>query len=102
MVDLRQRHIFIVLVVVVTTYTQAKESADNIVRVSATVSTRTICCLSSSDVIDCLVNNAGCADVCINTIGSFQCFCSNGYEFERLPEGTIPDLTNVGRACVGK
>ena len=50
---------------------------------------------------ECLVNNGDCMDVCTNTVGSFECSCRNGYEFASLPEGTLPDLTNVGRACIG-
>ena len=50
---------------------------------------------------ECLVNNGGCADVCINTIGLFQCSCDSGYEFEKLPEDAVPEPTNAGRACIG-
>ena len=37
--------------------------------------------------------------MCTNTIGSFECSCNNGYEF--VPEDSIADLTNAGRACIG-
>ena len=61
----------------------------------------TICCLSSADVDECLVNNGGCVHVCNNRVGSFECSCNEGYEFDSLPEGTVPDLTNAGRSCIG-
>ena len=50
---------------------------------------------------ECLVSNGGCVDECVNTVGSFQCFCFSGYEFESLEEDSIPDPTNTGRACIG-
>ena len=56
----------------------------------------------SADINECLVNNGGCIDVCNNLDGSYQCTCDIGYEFESLPEGTVPTLTNAGRACIGK
>ena len=39
---------------------------------------------------ECLDNNGGCDHNCINTIGSFVCFCQSGY-----------DLDSDGLACVG-
>lgn len=33
------------------------------------------------DINECEVNNGGCSDVCINTVGSFMCTCSAGFEF---------------------
>ena len=57
--------------------------------------------LVSTDVNECLVNNGGCVQACINLVGSYRCACNTGYEFENLPEGTPPTLTNTGRACIG-
>lgn len=30
------------------------------------------------DINECEISNGGCQDVCINTIGSFVCNCSDG------------------------
>ena len=57
--------------------------------------------LVSTDVDECLVNNGGCVQLCINLVGSYQCACNIGYEFDSLPEGTLPTPTNTGRACIG-
>ena len=39
---------------------------------------------------ECLIDNGGCADRCLNTAGSFDCVCENGYQ------------TNAeGRSCDG-
>ena len=57
--------------------------------------------LVSTDVNECLVNNGGCVQECINLVGSYRCACNTGYEFDSLPEGTPPTLTNAGRACIG-
>ena len=54
-----------------------------------------------ADVDECLVNNGDCVHGCTNTVGSFECSCYDGYEFESLPEDSTPDLTNAGRACIG-
>ena len=29
---------------------------------------------------ECMTNNGGCSDVCINTLGGYYCACSEGYE----------------------
>ena len=55
----------------------------------------------SVDVNECLESNGGCVDVCNNVDGSYLCACNIGYEFESLPEDTVPTQTNAGRACVG-
>ena len=31
------------------------------------------------DINECQTSNAGCNQTCINTVGSFQCFCDTGY-----------------------
>ena len=33
-----------------------------------------------TDIIECDTNNGGCDHNCINTIGSYQCQCREGYE----------------------
>ena len=58
-------------------------------------------CLSPTDVNDCQINNGGCLHSCKNTVSGFKCFCHDGYEFESLPEGSVPHHTNAGRACIG-
>ena len=58
--------------------------------------------ITNTDVNECLTNNGGCVDGCTNTVGSFECYCDNGYEFEPLLEGSTPDPTNAGRSCIGK
>ena len=44
------------------------------------------------DINECLTNNnGGCAQHCNNTVGSYQCFCENGYR-----------LSSDDHTCVGK
>ena len=31
------------------------------------------------DVDECETDNGGCAQTCLNTLGSFLCFCNTGY-----------------------
>ena len=46
---------------------------------------------SYTDIDECAVNNGGCAQVCLNTLGSFSCACMNGFQ-----------LSGDGRNCSGK
>ena len=39
---------------------------------------------------ECISNNGGCEDNCVNTEGSFRCSCPKGY-----------DLSGNGKACQG-
>ena len=32
-----------------------------------------------ADINECLMNNGGCSQICINTNGSFMCSCLTGY-----------------------
>jgi len=32
------------------------------------------------DINECLTNNGGCAHTCDNTVGSYRCSCSKGYQ----------------------
>ena len=34
------------------------------------------------DVDECLINNGGCNQGCVNTLGSFYCVCIHGYELK--------------------
>ena len=36
----------------------------------------------SIDINECGKGNGGCSHMCNNTIGSYQCFCEDGYELE--------------------
>ena len=36
----------------------------------------------SIDINECDGENGGCSHICNNTIGSYQCFCEDGYELE--------------------
>ena len=36
----------------------------------------------SIDINECDEENGGCSHMCNNTIGSYQCFCYNGYELD--------------------
>lgn len=45
------------------------------------------------DINECMTNNGGCSDVCINTIGGFYCACSVGTTL--VAPGSAP-------ACDGK
>ena len=42
------------------------------------------------DVNECLSNNGGCSQRCINTLGTFRCECTPGYS-----------LSSDGRSCHG-
>lgn len=46
--------------------------------------------IAIADVNECLTDNGGCAQICNNNGGSFQCDCENGYE-----------LTNDSYTCIG-
>ena len=50
---------------------------------------------------ECQTDNGGCVHICTNTIGRFECSCEDGFQFATLPEDSIPDPTNAGRACIG-
>lgn len=32
------------------------------------------------DIDECTTGEAGCSQICKNTLGSFECSCDNGYE----------------------
>lgn len=32
------------------------------------------------DTNECSVNNGGCQQVCVNTVGSYECHCHSGYK----------------------
>ena len=34
------------------------------------------------DTDECAINNGGCEQMCINTIGSFYCSCGTGYQLD--------------------
>ncbi|KAK2161891.1 hypothetical protein LSH36_108g06017 [Paralvinella palmiformis] len=36
-----------------------------------------------SDTDECEVHNGGCSQVCLNTVGSYQCSCKSGYSLEK-------------------
>lgn len=42
------------------------------------------CCdrsvLCSTDTNECSVNNGGCQQVCVNTVGSYKCQCHSAYK----------------------
>ncbi|CAH1796781.1 unnamed protein product, partial [Owenia fusiformis] len=40
----------------------------------------------SDDVNECLVNNGGCSQLCVNTFFSYYCDCSPGYQLETINE----------------
>ena len=48
-------------------------------------------CINFSDIDECKVNNGNCAQVCVNTHGSFTCTCTPGYQ-----------LGTDGRTCYRK
>ena len=35
--------------------------------------------IPTADVNECMNSNGGCAQICNNTIGSYECSCRNGY-----------------------
>ena len=43
-----------------------------------------------SDIDECLTNNSGCDQTCVNTPGSFDCKCKEGYV-----------LGDNGKTCAG-
>ena len=32
------------------------------------------------DTNECMLNNGGCSQICVNTVGSYNCSCNTGYE----------------------
>ena len=38
--------------------------------------------LTCSDINECGTSNGGCAQVCINQVGSYYCQCNNGYTLD--------------------
>ena len=44
-----------------------------------------------SDINECGSSNGGCAQICVNIPGSFECVCDDGY-----------DLGKDGKSCTGK
>ena len=34
------------------------------------------------DIVECANNNGGCHQICVNTMGSFDCECKVGFEFD--------------------
>ena len=44
-----------------------------------------------TDIDECLTENAGCGQICTNTMGSFVCSCNQGFT-----------LSSDGRNCTGK
>ena len=46
--------------------------------------------LLPSDINECMADNGGCTQTCINIPGSYQCSCMNGYQ-----------LANDSRTCTG-
>ena len=38
--------------------------------------------VSISDINECLLNISGCSQNCTNTIGSYNCSCYSGYQFD--------------------
>ena len=54
-----------------------------------------------SDINECDVNTDNCSQFCNNTIGSYQCYCEDGYTLdsdEHTCNGIILVLCIVGRA----
>ena len=45
----------------------------------------------AADINECVEGTDGCAQLCFNTEGSFQCGCNSGFS-----------LGSDGRSCVGK
>ena len=43
------------------------------------------------DIDECVVDNGGCNQICVNKPGSFECKCEPGYL-----------LSDDGKTCVGK
>lgn len=48
----------------------------------------------SSDVDECIINNGGCEDTCVNTAGGFQCKCRDGYVVD------TDNKTCVSKSCI--
>ena len=46
------------------------------------------------DVNECESDNGGCAQICINTAGSFECSCAVGYSL------SIDNATCEGKKCI--
>ena len=38
------------------------------------------CNYCNTDINECQLNNGGCSHLCVNSLGSYQCQCSDGYQ----------------------
>ena len=52
-------------------------------------------CLFFIDVNECLVNNGGCHQRCINTEGSYYCECFEGYFFDTWTSSCLSKYTTM-------
>ena len=48
-------------------------------------------CMCVADINECATNNGGCAQLCNNTVASYECSCGTGYT-----------LNSNGHHCDGK
>lgn len=49
--------------------------------------------LWTADINECEVNNGGCEEVCVNTLGSFQCKCREGQTLESNKRNCSSEFT---------
>jgi len=49
------------------------------------------CC--DTDINECQTDNGGCAQICDNTIGSYQCSCNKEYGLTEDKHNCIGELT---------
>ena len=48
------------------------------------------CFMALSDVNECALNAAGCDHICVNTGGSYQCDCEDGFELQSDGKTCLP------------
>ena len=48
-------------------------------------------CLFLADIDECSSNSGGCDHTCVNTVGSFECQCTNGFR-----------LSSDESSCIGR
>lgn len=53
-----------------------------------------------TDVNECMINNGGCEQLCVNTRGSYYCDCHEGFIMDNATNKCLGELGNVNQSTV--